>query len=48
MLEAVYENTSVELEEKDKRLEALEARLDSLESLLIAADTTALEEPIFQ
>jgi uncharacterized hydrophobic protein (TIGR00271 family) len=47
MLEAVYENTSVELEEKDKRLEALEARLDSLESLLFVADTTAVEEPVF-
>ena len=46
MLEAVYENTSVELEEKDKRLEALEARLDSLESLLFVADTTAVEEPV--
>ncbi|MBO7070048.1 MAG: DUF389 domain-containing protein [Bacteroidales bacterium] len=46
MLEAVYENTSVELEEKDKRLEALEARLDSLESLLFVADTTAIDEPI--
>ena len=46
MLEAVYETTSVELEDKDRRLHVLEARLDSLESLLSAADTTALDEPL--
>ena len=39
MLEAVYENTGAELEDKDRRLQALESRLDSLESLLSVPDT---------
>ena len=39
MLETVYENTGAELEDKDRRLQALESRLDSLESLLSIPDT---------
>jgi len=39
MLETVYENTGAELEDKDRRLQALESRLDSLESLLSVPDT---------
>ncbi|MCR5017851.1 MAG: DUF389 domain-containing protein [Bacteroidales bacterium] len=44
MLETVYENTGAELEEKDRRLQALESRLDSLESLLALPDTLMLED----
>ena len=48
MLQAVYENTELEMIEKDRRLQALEARLDSLEALMAAPDTlevTETEEP---
>ena len=47
MLEAVYETTGVELEDKERRIQALEARLDSLESLFVA-DTTAIDGPDFE
>ena len=49
MLQAVYESTEAELQEKDRRLEALEARLDSLESLMAVPDTTELtNEEIYE